>query len=445
MSGRSAPEPLYERLPPGPCNDPERVAASQRERLCGAMAHGVALYGYEGMRVRGLCALAAVAPNTLYRLFPGGLHECFLGAQEQALLCAGRRIAAAQSNETEPVARLRLALEGLGRLVAEEPRRAYLVLLEAPVVSPESRERSRSAASRCAAVLAQLLGWPSSNVSPLAPAVVAGVAHVARRLLLDDRADELPGVAGELASWAVSCGERAMAPRLSGQRCRQASGPSRGVAGRALPTSSQAQDEHSRLMSAAIELLGAREGSVLCAERLAEHALVPKRRVEALFGGWRPCALAAIEHGVARLLERSVAIAGDSVGRQRAQRVLVATLTGLAVDRPLARAMFVQLPGLGREGMRLREALIDSLAGAFASTTLGSYGEEVALGASAGAVWGAIEHTLGAEDRARLPTVADLLTLIAANATSDPGQQRLSHARRAIGARPALASATSLG
>ena len=448
MSARPAPQPLYERLPPGPCNDPERVAASQLERLCGAMAHGVATQGYEHVRVRGLCALAAVAPNTLYKLFPGGTHECFLGAQEQALLCAGRGIAAAQSNAREPSAQLRLALEELARLVADRPQTAYLVLLEAPHVSPQARERSQRAQSACAQTLAQLLGCSPAHVSPIAPGVVAGVAHVTRKLLLADRANELPQLAGGLARWALNCGERALAAPASAQR-RQAPHAPAPAAGHAFAGFNQAPgDERSRLMGAAIELLGADDAQSLCLERLAECALVPKRRVEVLFGGCRQCALAAIGQGFARLLD-GVVLSGEDVSeRERAQHVLAATLARLAADRALARAAFVRLASLGREGVRLRESLIDSFARTLGPTTPASASAEAALDASAGAVWGAIEHSLGADSDpgagpdARLPRTADLLCLLASPASHDPRQRRLRDARHATRARPASAPAT---
>jgi hypothetical protein len=153
----------------------------------------------------------------------------------------------------------------------------------------------------------------------------------------------------------------------------------------------------------------------LSSETLAGWALVSRRRVDVIFGGARRCVLVAIERGFERALGRPPARAWEDHERPpREQRVLGGLLAALARDPALTRAVFTELPALGRDGVRLRESLIGSLATALSGAPPGAPAPAgLTQRAGAGAVWGAIEHHLAAGRGPQPPTPAELACLLA--------------------------------
>ncbi len=422
-------DPLDERLPPGPGTDPERVASSQFLRLCAAITHGVAEHGYERMTVRGLCALAGVSPKTLYKHFPEGMHECFLGAQEHAALTAGRQLAAAQVGARGPRERLRTGIGAFCEMVAEQPQRAHLLLAEAQHVSAEARAQALRIEAQAAAALAEQLGIAVDPLPVLATGVVAGAVAVAREMLLGGRAAEMPQLAGRLCGWALAvCGEASvLSAAVHGPRpqARYRQEPER------LRTM-RLDDERGRMLAAAIELLADGDPLRLNIDLLAEHALVPRRRVEVLFGGCNACLLVAIEESMGALFDR----AGrrlDAGDRSPFGRVSV-MVRELALDRELALAAFTGLPALGAQGVRLRRGL----ASAFARTVQGAGGAEDGAGAprlGAAAIWGVIEHRLAAGRALPAPhELACLLAPVAAPSGRQPAAPPSRHVAVAVGA-----------
>jgi AcrR family transcriptional regulator len=416
VSGASLPEPLYERLPPGPGKDPETVAASQFERLCGAMAYAIAERSYERLSVRELCALAGVAPKTLYRHFPGGVHECFLGAHEHTVQRAVGLIAAACEHERDPQERLRAAIGAFAREVAERPQAARLVLCASLYVSAQTRQATRRTAAVSAQALGKLVGGARpEDASPLlAAAIVAGVTHVAReRLLVEGAPGRLVEQASELAEWVLGC-RRALESAPAGVQLPLAqAGDMTGPARTLVPRSA---DEQSKLTRAAIELLAEGDELRLNAETLAAKAMVPKRRVQSLFGGCRPCLFSAIERLFADLLSE---LGGNRPAEAR--RMIKVLLTRLAGEHALARALFLGLPCLGRDGVLLRQSLIGSLTLMLANGAPPSPRfSRLELEASTGALWGMIEQQLTTGGPARLPALLGLACLFVAPAVTAP-------------------------
>lgn len=404
MSAPNLPAPLCERLPPGPGSDPDQVAYSQFQRLCAAMTHGVAAGGYEQLTVRGLCSLAGVSAKTLYRHFPEGMHECFLGAQERAALAAGDRIAAAQAGAQTALERLRTGIRGFCEMVAEHPQPAYLLLVEAQCVSAQTRAKAMRVEEIAARALADRLGLESDPPPALPVGIVAGLLHAARELLLQERAVEMPVLAGRLTGWALAACELALrhpsslAPQVPRSARRREPERLRAM---------RLDDARSRLIAAAIELLAEGDALRLSIDALAEHALLPRRRVELFYGGCRPCLLAAVETCMAELLDRAARhpeAGGAPPGR------LSVIVRELQDDRDLALAVFTGLPALGTEGVRMRRGLASAFAHAVQGASDAEDGDGVSrLGAAA--IWGVIEHRLAA-GRA-LPAPQELACLLA--------------------------------
>lgn len=146
----------------------ERAGGSpspQRERILDAAERLIAAHGVAGTSIEALVKAAGVSSVTFYELFEGK-EECFVAAFERAVREAGEEIAAATSGEgggavvgdgsdgelTWPE-QIATSLRALIALVAAEPQRARLCLVEAPNGGPELSRAFDAVLDRVAAKL----------------------------------------------------------------------------------------------------------------------------------------------------------------------------------------------------------------------------------------------------------------------------------------------------
>jgi len=129
----------------------------RRERILDAAERLIAARGLAGTPIEAIVKEAGVSSVTFYELFEGK-EECFLAALERALEWAEAEIAAAAKGDpaaggltwSEEVA---TGLRAVTKLIAAEPERARLVLVEAPTGGPELGARFDAALDRIAAKL----------------------------------------------------------------------------------------------------------------------------------------------------------------------------------------------------------------------------------------------------------------------------------------------------
>ena len=117
----------------------ELVKAVQRERLLAAMADAVTELGFNSLTVQNVLSRAGISRPTFYEQF-ADKEDCFLATFDSASERMKRRIevAAADAGPTWQD-QLRSGLAELLRFIADEPKEARTVIVEARASSPASR------------------------------------------------------------------------------------------------------------------------------------------------------------------------------------------------------------------------------------------------------------------------------------------------------------------
>src|SRR5271157_2822401 len=137
--------PLFRRLPCGPSGmGREEVARNQRARIFGAMIESVACRGYQSTTVADVIALAGVSRRSFYEHF-ANREDCFLATYDIVVARARKLAIDAWQRERGWSNRLDGACRALLEHVAEEPKGARLVIVEAPGIGVRARERMQLA------------------------------------------------------------------------------------------------------------------------------------------------------------------------------------------------------------------------------------------------------------------------------------------------------------
>lgn len=410
---------LYRKLSPGPARPAREVASHQLARICGAMIAAVAERGYNAVTVRELVRLAGVSTHTFYELF-GGKEGCLLSTYELAMQRAARRVVASQNGEDDSRARLRLAFSTLAAELARQPGAARLALLEAPPnLGPSTLARMRRADGVLEAVARESLTDAAGGVAVpplLAKGIVAGLARVVRARLLEGRERELPELAEELTEWALChCSEAVEALDRLGPPPAPAPAAALDF-GAAADGEEEAPGDERALILAAVERLAAGEGyRKLTVPRIRAMAGVSRGSFDAHFASVSDCFLAACELRAGRLFgEAFRAGASASSWQGGIHRASVALCVDIARQPALARLPLAELVAAGQEGMRCRERLIAAAAERLRATAPPEQRPaELAAEASAGAIWGILEHHVAAGRARSLPHAAATLSLLA--------------------------------
>jgi len=129
----------------------------QRERILDAAERLIAARGVAGTSIEAIVKAAGVSSVTFYEFFEGK-EECFVAAFDRAVERAEEEIATAA--EGDPAAgglswseEVATGLRAATKLIAVEPERARLVLVEAQTGGPELSARFEAALDRIAAKL----------------------------------------------------------------------------------------------------------------------------------------------------------------------------------------------------------------------------------------------------------------------------------------------------
>jgi len=412
----TCPRALYPRLRPrrnGP--PPGQVRSDQRTRLCGAMIQAVAERGYGPLTTRDLAAMAGVSTRTLYDLF-AGKEECFLETFDLVVDRSVDRIAAAYQRGHDWRGRLCGAFAAFTRELKLDPCASRLVLVEALGAGPASLARMELANARFEAMVSASLEQAPGDV-PLAPilskGIVAGIARVARMRLTDGRAGELSELGDQLLDWAL-CYRSTSAAQLEGLPPAPPVERTVGVAeAGALETGPGVrEDTRARILRAALELAVRERCEQVTLDAIVASAGVSRRVFVQQFDDPQACFLAAFE----LLGEQALALASEA-GLQGSDwpggvyRAVAALTEHIARDEVFARMAFVEIFALGPAGLPSRERLMERLAGAMTAAAATrpprrKAPSELALQASAGAVWGVVHHHVAHDTAQQLPALA---------------------------------------
>lgn len=411
--GKPRAKPLYRKLRPRP-NGPskERVVENQRVRMFGAMVEGVAARGYEGTSVAQLCRLAGVSKRTFYEQFENK-DACLIAASERILRCVSARIEAAQRAEPDWESGVRAAIGALVRGVAEEQRAAGLVLLTLEPSGARAAlpgDRARRGLERM--VVEGFRDAPCGAALPpvFVKALAGGVERVVRKHVLKARASEVSTLAGELAEWALGF---ASPMRVS----LEAIGPAQLEPRAQLrsPVGARVGSTGARILRGAGEVVAHVGYSRLSAGRIARVAGLREDEVWAMYESMEECFLDALDVvGFEALMSAVKASRGDGGSLAGVCRGIRALMERVHGDAVLRAVMFEELPGAGQAGLERRErvlgAFTDLLAKGVAPVCEPS---EVALEASAGAVWSVVHHHVLHDSAHLLPGLAAYLAYAA--------------------------------
>jgi len=118
----------------------EFVAKHQRARIISALAEETVSRGYRAVTVADIVSRAGIARNTFYENF-ASKEDCFLAAQDFAVMEALRRVVTAATKVDSWQARVDAGLAAFLRYVASEPALARTCIVEALSAGPASLAR----------------------------------------------------------------------------------------------------------------------------------------------------------------------------------------------------------------------------------------------------------------------------------------------------------------
>jgi AcrR family transcriptional regulator len=406
----------YPKLKPRRNHDAQEVGASQRARLSAAIIELVDEGGYRALTVRGLTRRAGVSTRAFYEHFTS-LEGCFISVYELLIGRAVRKILGDIEDAGDQREHLGSTLRALAREIAAEPSAARFVLIAAPAAGPEIFERTRRSWQELGAVVARCLRLSPGQVaiSPLLlQGILAGVARVPRRRLLDGREEELPELAEQTAEW-VRCFPSKLAVGLEG------------IAGLSTPmrkgmAPSGAEDREHRLLVderamilAAAAKLGARDGyDELSVPRIRTAAGVSRKSFDAQFADLKDCFLAALELRAEQAFTGAVRQSAAGGNWPAAVHSTLAALCArIAADPARAKVVFVEVLAAGEAGVRCRARLIGDICEyvrerAPAEQRPGALAAE----ASAAAVWSILHDHVATGKTQRLPMAAPTLSYL---------------------------------
>lgn len=181
------------------------VKAVQRERLLAAMIDAIVEIGYNTLTVQNVLTRAGISRPTFYEQF-GDKEDCFLAAFEAAAARMQGRVEGGVA-EAGPSWRdqLRGGLVGLLGFIADEPKEARAVIVEARASTPTGLRRRDELLDRYAACIDALvredLEEPPSAIA--AAGVVGGIESVLYARLQKDETEELDELLPSLMYFAV--------------------------------------------------------------------------------------------------------------------------------------------------------------------------------------------------------------------------------------------------
>lgn len=184
----------------------EPLPAPQRERILDATERLVAERGCAGTSIEAIVKAAGVSSVTFYEFF-AGKEECFVAAFERAVAWGGEELGTATAAaELSWPERIATGLRTVIGLIATQPARARLCLVEAQTGGPELGVRFDAALDRVAAKLREgrALETAPGDLPPSHEEATAGaLAWLLRGRLEAGDADRLEALYPELVDIAL--------------------------------------------------------------------------------------------------------------------------------------------------------------------------------------------------------------------------------------------------
>lgn len=392
-------------LPPGRGRSAAATARNQRERLFGAMVATVPARGYEQTTVADLLRLAGVSRSAFYQHFDDK-QACFMATYDAAV--DGVLAAATAAFETDRPWRERLgaAFGRLLELIAAYPAAAHMCLVDVYAAGPEVLASSGRTIEQFDRLLRRALDESPerANLPPLVTqAILGGNFKVLTSRVRRGLAAELPALAPEIATWALSYRTPPGAIRKPRTPPPASGGPQfepYGDVGRIFAA-----------LSAEISELGYQAATI---EGIATRAGASTHTFYRHFDSKHSALVDAYDTGLTQafaIAQPAFEQAADWPHGVRA--ALQALLSFLAGDPAWASTAILQSPGAGATLMARSDAAVDRFAtllepGRDHAPAMG----EIAVEASAGAIYTLVYRHIAKPGPARLLEILPVCTFV---------------------------------
>lgn len=183
----------------------EVMERHQRDRVLPGALEVFAKRGYPATTVDHIVAAAKVSVGSFYSLFDGK-EECFLAVLDRAIADAKEELASSLPADASQPDRVLAALVALLRLIAADPLRARVVLVEAQTAGPAALARYQAAIDQAVPELYGCRGAsPIGSELPdtLELATIGGLLWFLQQRIVLGEAATVPGLLPEVAEIVI--------------------------------------------------------------------------------------------------------------------------------------------------------------------------------------------------------------------------------------------------
>jgi AcrR family transcriptional regulator len=424
----------YRPLPTGTHGlDPELVNRDQRSRLQKAMIELIAEKGYPAVRIVDLAKLAHVSQPTFYSLY-ADKEDLFLSAYDGALGQTAKTVMTAYNVELPHEQRLVLAMRAWAELAAAEPETTSLLVLGAFGAGSNALERRRLALNKLEhSIYASRDGVSADTADLTVKGILGGIREVTAVRLREDRADELPGLADELTSWATCYPRRlpdglqapAAKSRVPGETAAPPSERARRAEGRLpsgrsdLPRQFIVKSQQERIVDATAAIVAEKGLAALTIPEIARRANVSHQTFYDIYSSKHDAFLGAQKVG----MHQALAVTVDAYQAQQedwpraAQAGIHALLDYLASEPAHAHLSVVDTFAACPEAIEIRNSTLRAFAAYLDPAYELARGRKdvppIAAEAIAGGIWQVLHYYVENDCLAELVGAAPQLTYFA--------------------------------
>lgn len=172
---------------------PDVVAAHQRDRLFAATVDLVAKRGYRNTSIDHIVKAARVGYVAFYDLFKGK-EDCFFACFDRIVDEATEALEKAVAGESEWPRQMAAALAWLVDMIAAEPKRARIALIEVQAAGPDGYARYEQVVDRAVPKLREgrrLSDEAAQLSNTLEEAVLGGVLWIAHQQIVEGKLDDM--------------------------------------------------------------------------------------------------------------------------------------------------------------------------------------------------------------------------------------------------------------
>ncbi len=386
------------KLRPGGASPEEETAASQRERIFGAIVAAVAERGYEATTVADISELSGVSKSSYYEHFAD--KEAGVVATVEALL-APSLVFAAENGIGRGEQEARRGFErGIG-LIASQAAAARLCLVEIYAAGPSAVALLEKTASGFEQLLAQTFeGIEDREGMPveIVRALIGGVQKVIYKRLLRGEEAALTDLAPGLWQWLLSVPPPPGPLRPSRVRTVKALS----FEDRQLP--SAPPERLLRALAAVVSEKGYQEAKI---SEIVERAKTSRRTFYEYFSGKEDAMVAALDSGSAQMLAAALPAFRRGGDWPRAVRDTQRAMLHFAAEEPeYGRLGAVEMYGAGPRALEQREMVTEGMEGLLQpGYEVAPQVPAIAAEAVGGALYALLYDFVKAEGPERLPAL----------------------------------------